>query len=441
MVTDHPTLRAHAARPPRVVPDVLDADALRALVLEAGADDVGFVELDRASLAEEAGHARRAMPSACVAVSFVVRMTRHNVQSPDRSVANVAFHTAGRETDEVARRVVKALEDQGIGALHPAMGFPMEMDRFPGRTWVISHKPVAVEAGLGAIGVHRNLIHPRFGSFVLLGTILIDRPVSRVDAPIAYTPCLDCRLCVAACPVGAIRTDGFDFTACYTHNYREFMGGFTDWVGEIADSRDRHDYHRRVGTSASASMWQSLSHGANYKAAYCVAVCPAGSEVIAPFADDRKGYTQRVVKPLRDKVEKVYVLPDSDAGDHVRKRYPHKQAVEVHSQLVPDTVTGFLRSASLAFQVRRAADVRVALHMTFTGPEAQEATLRVDGGVLSVDAGHVGEADAHVRVDGQTWLDLVAGRVHPVWAVVTGRLWVRGPLAALRRFQACFPNP
>ena len=45
--------------------------------------------------------------------------------------------------------------------------------RFPGKIWVVSHKPIAVAAGLGQMGVHRNVIHPRFGNFILLGTILV----------------------------------------------------------------------------------------------------------------------------------------------------------------------------------------------------------------------------------------------------------------------------
>jgi epoxyqueuosine reductase QueG len=39
------------------------------------------------------------------------------------------------------------------------MGFPMEMSNFPGKVWVVSHKPVAVAAGLGQMGLHRNVIH------------------------------------------------------------------------------------------------------------------------------------------------------------------------------------------------------------------------------------------------------------------------------------------
>ena len=69
---------------------------------------------------------------------------------------------------------IMPLERQGIRAVNPAMGFPMEMDRFnQGKIWVVSHKPVAVAAGLGHMGIHRNVIHPRFGNFILLGTVLV----------------------------------------------------------------------------------------------------------------------------------------------------------------------------------------------------------------------------------------------------------------------------
>ena len=69
--------------------------------------------------------------------------------------------------------VVQRLEAKGIRAVSPAMGFPMEMYQFPSAIWIVSHKTVAVAAGLGHMGVHRNLIHPKFGNFILLGTVLI----------------------------------------------------------------------------------------------------------------------------------------------------------------------------------------------------------------------------------------------------------------------------
>ncbi|MBL7498429.1 (4Fe-4S)-binding protein [Frankia sp. CNm7] len=309
----------------RRAPRVIDGGWLREVALRAGADDVSAVPLDRPELAGEREHVERALPGTRALISLVVRMNRDNVRSPERSVANQEFHRSGEIINEAARSVVRELQDAGYRAVNPSATFPMEMDRYPGRIWVVAHKTVAVAAGLGAIGIHRNVIHPRFGSFVLLATILVAADVSEYGEPIDYNPCLECKLCIAACPVGAIAKDGsFDFFACFTHNYREFMGGFTDWVETVADSRDGADFRARVTDSENASMWQSLSFKANYKAAYCLAVCPAGEDVLEPYLDDRKEFMSLVLRPLQDKVENLYVIAGSPAELHARRRFPHK---------------------------------------------------------------------------------------------------------------------
>ena len=110
-------------------PPVLDAAWLKQLCLDAGADDVGFIELDRPALAEERPHILRTFPQTRSVISFVVRMNRENVRSPARSIANNEFHHAGDEVDDVAREITGALERLGIRALNPPMAFPMEADR------------------------------------------------------------------------------------------------------------------------------------------------------------------------------------------------------------------------------------------------------------------------------------------------------------------------
>ena len=287
MLTSHPTVTAHRARTTPAPPARPDAARLRQILLDAGADDAAAVSLDRPELAEEREPVLAALPGARTLVSFCLRMNHDQIRSPARSLANNEFHHTGDAVDEIARRAVRVLQEAGARAIGPSMGFPMEMSAFPGRLWVVSHKRVAVAAGLGVMGIHRNLIHPRFGNFVLLGTVVLDAPLDQGEQaqPLDFNPCLECKLCVAACPVGAISPAGeFDFSACYTHNYREFMGGFTDWIEQVADASSAADYRSRVSDSESASMWQSLSFGANYKAAYCMAVCPAGEDVIAPPA-------------------------------------------------------------------------------------------------------------------------------------------------------------
>src|SRR3954467_11187535 len=231
LIKEHPTVEAHRQRPaPKTTSEPLDANWLRQLCLDAGADDVGFLEIDCPALAGERSHIQRAFPHTRGLISFVLRMNRDNVRSPARSVANLEFHHTGDEVNDVARRITAALERAGIRALNPPMAFPMEADRWmTERIWIVAHKPIAVAAGLGRIGIHRNVIHPRFGNFVLLATVLLDAEISTYDRPLDFNPCLECKLCVAACPTGAIsKTGEFDFSACVTHNYREFLTGFGD---------------------------------------------------------------------------------------------------------------------------------------------------------------------------------------------------------------------
>jgi Fe-S-cluster-containing hydrogenase component 2 len=442
---DHPTVRVVRGRlsqpSTQISSSTLDAEWLRKLCLDAGADDVGFVELGRPALADQRDAILRIFPQAQSFISFVVRMNREPIRSPSRSVANLEFHHAGDRVNEVARTIVEALEACGVRALNPSMGFPMEMERFPGKIWVISHKPVAVETGLGRMGIHRNVIHPRFGNFILLGTIMLDTEVSRYDRPLDYNPCLECKLCVVACPTGAIGSDGhFDFSACYTHNYREFMGGFTDWVEQIAESTNARHYRYKVTDSESASMWQSLSFGANYKAAYCLAVCPAGEEVIGPYLINPKRHVEEVVKPLQHKPETVYVVPGSDAESQVARRFPQKTVKRVGNGLRPRSIDQFLSGLPNVFQRGRAAGLDATYHFTFTGAERAQATVAIRNKALAVSDGHLGTAECHVIADSRTWLGFVRKERSLLWALLTRKIRIKGPPRLLVAFGNCFPS-
>jgi epoxyqueuosine reductase QueG len=426
-------------RPPRAH---LSAEELRQLALECGAADAGVVSLQHPMLDEERAAILKSFPKAKSVISVITKMNLHSVRSPMRSVANHEFHHAGDQTDSICRALAHRLLKEGIAAMNEPMAFPMEQTEFPGKIWIISHKKVAVAAGLGHMGIHRNVIHPKFGNFILLGSLLIDYELEgHAPAPLDYNPCLECMLCVAACPVGAIGADGyFNFSACLTHNYREFMGGFTDWVKALTDSKSMRHYKERFDDNETVSVWQSLTYGANYKAAYCMAVCPAGEDVIGEFKQNKREFKDHYVKPLVEKTEVIYAVKGTDAEDHVKKRFPNKAVKFVGNGLIVKSIENFLFGSKLIFQPGKAKGVNMTVHFHFPDDQHAKSTFIIKDQTLEILEGHHGQADLMITANARNWIRFLNKDLNVLWALVTRKIKTQGPLKHFQTFGKLFPS-
>lgn len=84
--------------------------------------------------------------------------------------------------------------------------FPDAEDKLMVDTGELSDKAVAERAGIGFSGKNTLIITPEFGSFVYLGELITNIPFIP-DSPVEEG-CGDCRICMDACPTGALVEGG-----------------------------------------------------------------------------------------------------------------------------------------------------------------------------------------------------------------------------------------
>lgn len=130
----------------------------------------------------------------------VCAVSYHRAPAVGEVAARIATYALARDYHTTIREKLEALFAEIRGR------WPQVQGRVFVDTAPLLEKAWAVRAGLGWIGRHSLLIHPRFGSFVLLGELVLDLDLA-VDPPYTANGCGGCRSCIEACPVGAIGED------------------------------------------------------------------------------------------------------------------------------------------------------------------------------------------------------------------------------------------
>ncbi|MBA2124076.1 hypothetical protein B9J78_03975 [bacterium Unc6] len=117
--------------------------------------------------------------------------------------------------DSIATRLSNWINIQGFSSLPVPASQIIDWEKQKAH---LSHKKMAVLAGLGWIGRSNLLVTPEFGSQVRLVTVLTNMPLS-VDTSLKkyMYGCRMCFSCIESCPAHAIKKDvkDFDFKACF----------------------------------------------------------------------------------------------------------------------------------------------------------------------------------------------------------------------------------
>ena len=134
---------------------------------------------------------------------------------------NVARYAVPDDYHQVAGGILMKAAEALSGA-YPGEAFAPFVDNSP-----IREVRAAALAGLGALGRHHMLIHPGYGSYLFIGSIVTTLELAPASAgPVS---CADCGRCIAACPTGALQKGaGFRRELCRSYITQK-KGTLNEW--------------------------------------------------------------------------------------------------------------------------------------------------------------------------------------------------------------------
>ena len=195
----------HACGVARATP--LDAAALDRMLARGYEADMSWLRTQR----EERLDSGRLLPGvkSVVAVALAYHAAGDSPPAPD-GAGELARYARGRDYHAVMKPKLRALAAE-IAAADPEARTLPTCDVAP-----VMEKVWAERAGIGWIGKNGCLITTDHGSWVLLGTILVDRDLD--PDPPHPERCGSCEACLPACPTRAIPEPGLvDARRCISY--------------------------------------------------------------------------------------------------------------------------------------------------------------------------------------------------------------------------------
>ncbi len=150
------------------------------------------------------------------------------------ALGRFARYALGRDYHDTLKKRLHAMANQ-LRLEFPEAQFRVTVDTAP-----IHEREMALRAGMGWIGKNTLLLHPRHGSYFLLGTLITTLELD--PAPQVETDhCANCRKCIEACPTQAIDPAGYGLDARRCISYLtlehrspinpDLFAGMGNWLG------------------------------------------------------------------------------------------------------------------------------------------------------------------------------------------------------------------
>ncbi len=181
--------------------------SLKRFCQDSGIDLFGVADIS--GIKDDFALSGKVLESLDKAVCLGMRLSKSILEEISNAPTRLYFHhyrTANMFLDQAAIKISNFIQKKGYSALPVPASQILDWQKQKGH---LSHKELAVLAGLGWIGRNNLLVSKKLGSQLRLVSILTNMPLKLDKA--AQENCASCRLCVTVCPAAAIKDNPSDF--------------------------------------------------------------------------------------------------------------------------------------------------------------------------------------------------------------------------------------
>lgn len=223
---------------------------------------------------------QRIWPGCQSAVAIIKRLPWGLFQAKDRLVRQAEPHPVLDKLDAIAVDLTYYIESRGFHAC-PVPGSHGDTELKRGTYGPLSLRHVAIEAGLGTLGLGLLLLTPQYGPRVYVAVVLTDAELSP-DQRMRQRLCLgvSCSRCLLACPADAVEHWALNKRLCSSYAQQFGFAAFRNYLGSIFDAKTNDEKRELVLNFEVANFWQALRTGTGNNAGChrCMEVCPVGED-------------------------------------------------------------------------------------------------------------------------------------------------------------------
>jgi len=141
-----------------------------------------------------------------------------------------------------------------------------------------SLRHAAIASGLGSLGRHNLVIHPKFGTRVNFNAIITNLELES-DERISEDYCAHCNICVNNCPARALDEEGkTDVLKCMKVSKPFGINSFLQYVDKFTNA-NQEDKIQMLSSFNFLPFYQAISGERDYNCFNCLKLCPVGQKL------------------------------------------------------------------------------------------------------------------------------------------------------------------